>query len=94
MLKRIEGVLDQAVRPGLRSHGGDVEVVSLDGEVLRVRLLGCCSGCPSAYVTTEELIEKAVTAAIPQISRVALVLGVSDGLMAEARAIMSARSGG
>lgn len=92
MLERIERVLDEAVRPGLRAHGGDVQVVSLDGDVLRVRLLGCCSGCPSAYITTEELIEKAVLDAIPGISRVALISGVSDGLMAQAREIMRARS--
>jgi Fe-S cluster biogenesis protein NfuA len=27
-------------------HGGSVEMVSLDGQVLKVRLGGACEGCP------------------------------------------------
>src|SRR6476620_30012 len=43
---RVLGALEE-VRPYLQSHGGDVELVSLQEGVLRLRLEGSCSGCPS-----------------------------------------------
>lgn len=32
-------------------HGGSVEVVSLEGEILKVRLGGACTGCPLSPTT-------------------------------------------
>lgn len=73
MLERIEQVLDEQVRPYLQGHGGAVEVRELteDG-LLRVRLLGHCAGCPSATITTEQIIQEAVCAAIPEVRQVVL----------------------
>ena len=56
-LKRIEAVLDEKVRPALRSHGGELEIDRLEGRVLYVKLLGQCAGCPSADLTNETVIE-------------------------------------
>ena len=56
-LKRVEAVLDEKVRPSLRSHGGAIEVDRLENRVLYVKLLGQCAGCPSADLTTETLVE-------------------------------------
>lgn len=50
-LKRVEAVLDEKVRPSLRSHGGAIEVDRLENRVLYVKLLGQCAGCPSADLT-------------------------------------------
>ena len=88
MMERIEQVLNERVRPALRGHGGEIRVVELDGDTLRVELLGQCSACPSAYLTTESLIEKELTGAIPEIHRVVLVQPVDESLLAQARAIL------
>ena len=53
MIKKIEAVIEERVRPSLLDHEGDVEVLSFEDGVCRVRLLGACSGCPSAQLTTE-----------------------------------------
>lgn len=83
----IEGVLDTYVRPSLASHQGNV-VVDYTDNVLRIRLTGKCSGCPSAQLTTEELISATVKEHIPEIEDVILVSGVSDELIAQAKAIL------
>ena len=44
-LKRVEAVLDESVRPALRSHGGEIAVDRLENGVLYVKLLGQCDGC-------------------------------------------------
>lgn len=88
MMEAIEQVLDQKVRPYLRGHGGEVELVSLEDGVLRVRLLGHCSGCPSATITTEQIIQEEVCQAIPEVKQVVLIQEVSEDLLEQARAIL------
>jgi Fe-S cluster biogenesis protein NfuA len=68
LLQRIEAVLDEHIRPGLRADGGDVEVVGIDADrVLQVRLTGACQGCPSAIMTLAFGIESTLKAQIPDI---------------------------
>ena len=89
MYPEIEGVLDQYVRPLLRAHGGDMEVLELtDDGVLRFRLRGRCAGCPAADLTTEDLIRAEVTQRLPQGRQVELVYEVSEELLQQARAIL------
>lgn len=86
--KTIEQVLDERVRPSLQAHGGDVVVHSFDGDVLKVRLLGKCSGCPAAHTTNEELIRAEVQEELPYIKDVILVEEVSEELLDFARKIL------
>ena len=65
-LKRIEAVLDEKVRPSLRAHGGEIEIDHLEDQVLYVKLLGQCAGCPSADLTNETLVEAEVVHALPE----------------------------
>ena len=69
MLERIEQVLDEKVRPALRTHDGDIKVVRVEDGVLYFRMLGQCSNCPSAVVTAEELVVPPILEAIPEIKK-------------------------
>ena len=88
MMQEIDKVIEEKVLPYLQNHGGGVELLGLEDGVLKVRLLGQCSGCPSATITTEQIIQEEVCAAVPQVKQVVLVQGVSDDLIAQARAMM------
>ena len=59
-IRRIEKVLEEDVRPKLNMDGGSVELVDLAGTVVKVRLLGMCSGCMGAAGTLKHLVEKAL----------------------------------
>ena len=65
--ERVRAALDE-VRPYLESHGGDVELLSLEGGVARLRLEGSCSGCPSSTVTLKLAIEDAIYKAAPDVA--------------------------
>ena len=65
------------VRPYLQSHGGDVELLTVDAGVVRVRLQGSCDGCPSSAMTLRLAIEDAVSKAAPDVDRVE-----ADGVVA------------
>lgn len=91
MIETIEEVLEHEVRPTLLSHEGNVQIVSYDEDagILRVRLTGQCSGCPSAQLTTEEVIEKKVKEKLPTVAHVLLVHEVSGELLDLARKILN-----
>jgi Fe-S cluster biogenesis protein NfuA/nitrite reductase/ring-hydroxylating ferredoxin subunit len=67
-----ERVLDALteVRPYLESHGGNVELLAIDGPAVRLRLNGSCSGCPSSAMTLKLAIENAIQKAAPEIEEV------------------------
>lgn len=47
----------ESVRVYLQNDGGDLEVVSIAGKVVTLRLKGACGGCPHAMVTLKDGIE-------------------------------------
>ena len=51
-------------------HGGSVEMVSLRGNVLKVRLGGACLGCPLSPNTLHGWVEGTVRQFFPEIERV------------------------
>jgi Fe-S cluster biogenesis protein NfuA/nitrite reductase/ring-hydroxylating ferredoxin subunit len=67
------GTVLDSVRPGLQSHGGDVELVRIEGSVAYVRLSGACNGCSMSAVTMRTGVERALTEAIPAITAVEVV---------------------
>ncbi len=91
LMEEIENVLDEKVRPDLALHGGNIKVVSLEHDALSLRMLGQCSGCPSANITMENIVNEALKESFPQLKEVSLVTGVSDQLMQEAREMLRRR---
>ncbi len=66
---RVEAVLGR-IRPALQMDGGDVELVEIDGYSVKVRLTGHCVGCPSAQMTLQYGIERALRDEIPELENV------------------------
>ena len=56
-LAQIEAILDRTVRPALQGDGGDLQVISLDGDILTVNYQGACGSCPSSTMGTLKAIE-------------------------------------
>lgn len=84
--RRIEDALN-SVRPYLGSHGGDVHLLEVDGEVVRLQFAGSCKSCPSSAVTLELAVEDAVRAAAPEISSIEVVTS-NEGASAAAPAVI------
>ncbi|MDP9167997.1 MAG: NifU family protein [Actinomycetota bacterium] len=75
--RRIEHALD-GVRPYLGSHGGDVRLLDVVDDVVRLALTGSCKSCPSSAVTLELTVEDAVRAAAPEITSIKVVAAESE----------------
>jgi len=51
-------------------HGGSVDLVSFDGETLRIRMSGACLGCPLSPVTLHGWVEGTVRQFFPDLKSV------------------------
>ena len=69
MKERVEKVLSE-VRPALEADGGNVTLVGIEGNVVKVKLQGACGSCPMATITLKQLIEERIKEAIPEIESV------------------------
>lgn len=67
---QIQTVLEQQVNPAIASHGGGAELVSVDGTIAYLKLMGGCQGCGMAQVTLRQGIERILLEAIPDLSGV------------------------
>ena len=63
---RVQQALE-TVRPYMESHGGNVELLSVDDGVVRVRLQGNCGTCPASSVTLKLAVEDAIYEAAPDV---------------------------
>ena len=57
LLKKINHLLDQKVRPALAGDGGGLQVIGVDGFTVKIRYQGACGSCPSSISGTLMAIE-------------------------------------
>jgi Fe-S cluster biogenesis protein NfuA len=72
MREKVEEVLAQ-IRPALQADGGDVDLVDVDGGVVKVALKGACHGCPMAALTLQHGIERVLKEKVPEVKEVVAV---------------------
>ena len=65
--ENVEKVLDE-LRPFLMADGGNVEVVEIDGPIVKVRLQGACGSCPSSTMTLKMGIDRKMRESIPEVT--------------------------
>jgi Fe-S cluster biogenesis protein NfuA len=71
-LDKINVLLDEEVRPYLQSDGGDLHILGLEGNILRIHYQGACGTCPSSISGTLRGIENMLKTIEPDIRVVAV----------------------
>jgi len=66
---KVRAALEE-IRPMLQADGGDIELVAVEGKVVKVRLQGHCAGCPMAQMTIQRGIQARLKEQFPEIERV------------------------
>ena len=87
--RRVSDALD-GVRPYLGSHGGDVHLLDIVGDTVRLQFAGSCKSCPSSAVTLELAVEDAIRAAAPEVSSIEVVAPEAEA--AQGSAVIPAES--
>ncbi|WP_282629897.1 NifU family protein [Empedobacter sedimenti] len=63
------------IRPFLNSDGGDIELVSVEDNIVKVRLTGACIACSVNQMTLKSGVEMTIKKYVPEIVS---VINVSD----------------
>ena len=73
MESRIKKALE-SIRPGLQADGGDLEFVRVDEDnIVYIRLVGACGGCPMSTITLKQGIERILKMQVPEVKSVEAV---------------------
>ncbi len=54
----IQQIIDKEIKPLLQTHGGNVELIDVDGSRVTVSLRAMCTECPMADVTIKDIEKK------------------------------------
>ncbi|KAJ1371412.1 hypothetical protein KIN20_033363 [Parelaphostrongylus tenuis] len=77
----IKELLDSRVRPMVQEDGGDITYVGFDDGVVKLKLKGSCTGCPSSSVTLKSGIQNMLQVYVPEVKEVIEVTDDSDDLV-------------
>jgi NFU1 iron-sulfur cluster scaffold homolog, mitochondrial len=65
-IKKIKTILEEYIRPAVEQDGGAITFHSFRDGIVKVRLQGSCSGCPSSMVTLKAGIENLFKRMMPE----------------------------
>ncbi|KAE8021966.1 hypothetical protein FH972_007809 [Carpinus fangiana] len=76
----IKELLETRIRPAVQDDGGDIEYRGFDPEsgIVKLRMQGACSGCPSSSVTLKSGIENMLMHYVPEVKSVEQELDPDD----------------
>ena len=57
-IMKIQEIIDREIKPLLEKDGGSIELVDLQGDLVKVRLQGRCATCPASGVTLKNTVEE------------------------------------
>ncbi len=60
----VRKVIDQDIRPFVQADGGDIELLGVEKNRVRVRLLGACVKCPSSLMTLRDGVQTRLQAKV------------------------------
>ena len=70
IVAQIKELLDTRVRPAVAGDGGDIVFRGFREGVVRLRMQGACSGCPSSRATLKHGVETMLRHYVPEVARV------------------------
>ena len=65
--KKIIKILDQKIRPAVAKDGGDIRFKEFKDGIVKVKLQGSCSGCPSSTLTLKQGVQNLLCHYIPEV---------------------------
>jgi len=70
--KKVQNALAE-IRPQIQADGGDIDLVAVENDTVKVRLRGACVGCPMSALTLKQGVERLIKQKVPEIKTVEAV---------------------
>lgn len=67
MIKEVQQLIEEEIRPALQFDGGDIELIDVEDGIVKVKLVGACAHCPSSAMTLYQGVEKMLKSKIPEV---------------------------
>ena len=71
--QKIVKILDQKIRPAVARDGGDIKFKEFKDGVVKVKLQGSCSGCPSSKMTLKQGVQNLLCHYLPEVKEVVAI---------------------
>ncbi|KAJ6217515.1 hypothetical protein RDWZM_008672 [Blomia tropicalis] len=71
-------LMDTRIRPTVQEDGGDVKFMGFENGVVKLKLQGACTSCPSSIVTLKNGIQNMLQFYIPEVMKVEQVMDEID----------------
>ena len=68
--KKIVKILDEKIRPAVAKDGGDIKFKEFKDGIVKVKLQGSCSGCPSSTMTLKQGVQNLLCHYLPEVKKV------------------------
>ena len=72
MNEKIKAAIDK-IRPSLQMDGGDIDLVGVEGNIVKVKLKDACGSCPMSTMTLKMGVERIIKEMVPEIESVEAV---------------------
>jgi Fe-S cluster biogenesis protein NfuA len=69
---RVKAALAE-IKPQIQADGGDIDLVAIENNIVKVRLRGACVGCPMSALTLKQGVERVIKQRVPEIQSVEAV---------------------
>jgi NifU-like protein len=56
-IQLVQKTISEQIRPLLKAHGGDIDLIDVDGNKVLVAFRGMCSQCPTSEFTMKDVVE-------------------------------------
>ena len=70
VVRKIKQLIDENVRPAVAMDGGDIVFEGFDEGIVKLKMMGACSGCPSSTATLKAGIQGLLTRMVPEVKEV------------------------
>ena len=70
--KRVQAALAE-IKPQIQADGGDIDLVAVENNIVKVRLRGACVGCPMSALTLKQGVERIIKSKVPEVKSVEAV---------------------
>ncbi|EDV47636.1 NFU1 iron-sulfur cluster scaffold homolog, mitochondrial [Drosophila erecta] len=77
----IKELLDTRIRPTVQEDGGDIVFMGYEAGVVKLKMQGSCSSCPSSIVTLKNGVQNMLQFYIPEVESVEQVFDEADRMI-------------
>ncbi len=67
---KVEKIIEEHIRPILNADGGDIKLIDINDDIVKVQLTGTCESCPMSQMTLRQGVERMLKEYIPEIKSV------------------------